>query len=467
MFNKAKELFTSNEPHQLLKLAAITLATMAVFSLIAINLMNIEYVLAVNLIIFILTLFVRYINLGFYALVFFYPFVGWQFFYGKFDAPYVDLVAMLLLGAYLIRLIFGLEKTEKIFSWKNFPGVVFAALFFIASSLSLFNVDPEFIRSSAKYLLRPIIFFYVMFVLLPFNIIKDKQMLKNALKIILFDGAIVSLIGILAVSASNVAWYLRRAIPYSFGDFDPLGGNQNAIAEALAVAIPCALLLFILAKSVKAKNWYFVSVIVMTLVLILTFSRAGWLALFLEILILFLVKFWHKFGRTTLVLIVLALVVIPTAFYFTVWHNLDFLQASNANRVMMTKIAAYNFAQHPIIGNGLNSFQRLLGSTFAYTVEFANPLDSHGFVQKILTESGILGLIAFIIFIGYLFRRYLKAFFIAKRLPINSDIILVFIAMFCGIVAFELFSTSYFIAKTWLPIGIGLIGVKLYENNTN
>ncbi|MFH0779954.1 MAG: O-antigen ligase family protein [Parcubacteria group bacterium] len=463
MLHKIKELFTSNEPHQLIKLLAIVLATMAVFSLIGVNLMNVEYVLAVDLIIFILTLFVRFINFGFYALVFFYPFVGWQLFYAKFDAPYVDLVAMLLLAAYLIRLIVGLEKKEKIFSWKNFPGVVFAALFFIASALSLFNTDYTLTMSSLKYLVRPIIFFYVMFVLLPFNLIKDKKTLQNALKIILFDGAIVSLIGILAVSASNVAWYLRRAIPFSFGNFDPLGGNQNAIAEALAVAIPCALILFILAKTIRAKNWYLVSTMIMTLVLILTFSLAGWLALFLEILILFFVKFWHKFEKTTLILIVLALIVIPAAFYFTVWHNLDFLQASNANRIMMTKIAAYSFAQHPIIGNGLNSFQRILGSTFTYTVEFADPLDSHGFVQKILTESGILGFVSFMVLLGYLWKRYLKAYIAAKRLPINSDVILLFIAMFSGIIAFELFSTSYFIAKTWLPIGIGLIGVKLYS----
>ena len=95
-------------------------------------------------------------------------------------------------------------------------------------------------------------------------------------------------------------------------------------------------------------------------------------------------------------------------------------------------------------------------------MEFGDPLESHGFVQKLLTETGILGLISFVSLLIYLGNKHLQGYAKAKFLT-NKRIITCLMMVFVGLVLFELFSTSYFVANMWLPIGVGLAGVKLYS----
>ena len=275
-------------------------------------------------------------------------------------------------------------------------------------------------------------------------------------------GILVSILGLLSVFfPQEAAWSVPRAMPFSIAGFNPLGGNQNAVAEVLVISIPIAMILFLISEKIKKRGLYILAIALMMIVLLLTFSRAGWLALMVELLILFFIKYRHKINRNVIIALVLMMIFIPLIMYFTIWSQLDWMESSNANRLLLTNISWHSFLEHPIIGNGLNSFQRIVGQTFVYRVEFGDPLDSHGFIQKIATESGFLGVLTFVLLLGYVFYKNISAYAHAKFLS-HKLVVLCFLMLISGIVVFELFSTAYFLATTWLPLGISLAAAKLY-----
>jgi hypothetical protein len=297
---------------------------------------------------------------------------------------------------------------------------------------------------------------------LPFDLINTRRKLFVVLKIIFVVALFVMLSGLFSVVTSYGGWFAHRAVPYSFWGFSPLGGNHNAIAEVLIVAIPIALILIVSAERQKIKNWLVVILGALILTTILTYSRSGWLALLVEFMVILAVYYRKKWSKELTSFVVLALIIIPVLFYLSMFQNLNFIQLSNTNRLMSSEIAMNHFFQHPVIGNGLNTFQTLLGSTFVYFVEFGDPLDSHGFAQKLLVETGGAGLIGYLVLLAYCFRKYIVGYR-AMDNEKDKNIMLAFLMMLAALVVFELFSTSYFIARMWLPIGVGLAATRVLK----
>lgn len=436
---------------------------LALLNLAAISFVNALYVLLADAAVVALTVLYVYPTIGLYLMIFLYPFSGWQFKFSFINLPYSDLAAWMLFCAVafkiIVRVIVGKETFKNIFK-ENFPVALFAGLFFLAGFLSLINVD--FRIDSIKYLLRPMIFFYLMFVVLPYYLIKDKVILKRALYSFLAAGLVVAGLGLLSVvfpQGANIN--LHRAVPYAIADFNLVAGNQNAIAEILIVALPITMLLFLLTEKIKARGWYVLIGIFFGFVTLMTFSRAGWLALLVELLALYFIQRRHLVNRYVLAAIIIAVILSLLFVYFAFWQNIDWIKTSNANRLLLTHISLNAFWEHPFIGHGLNTFQDIVARTFVYTVEFGDPLESHGFMQKMMTETGGFGLIAFLILLASVARKLWQGFMVSKGATTKA-IVSCFIVLFCGLVTFEFFSTSYFLAIMWLPLGVALAGTKLY-----
>ena len=49
------------------------------------------------------------------------------------------------------------------------------------------------------------------------------------------------------------------------------------------------------------------------------------------------------------------------------------------------------------MGVGAGSFVERLSRVYAYTVEFGNPVEAHGLIQKLMAETGLFGLVAMVI----------------------------------------------------------------------
>jgi putative inorganic carbon (hco3(-)) transporter len=450
-----------------LELGLVVLGLDFIFALVAGLFVNWFLVFGVFALVLLVYVFYFYPTLGLYVFTLLFPFWGLSLQVGSINLPYIDLVGASLFLALIVHWLMSFilkkrdEKVDKqVVLLQEFPGLTYAMLFWLVSAMAMTS-NSEFVLA-LKYLVRPIMFFYLIYVLLPINLIKSKKVFVKVLYFIFAGGIITSILGLLSVVLTEGSLYARRAVPYAFGNWNLLGGNHNAVAEVLVVAVPVGIILYFLQKNLKYQGWILVMTMLMMFVLLLTFSRSGWLALFFEFLIIFWVLYRKKFSVYNLLIIGLLAILIIFLFYLVIWHNVTMVQGSTSSRWLMSQISWYYFLENPIIGNGLNTFSELVGSTFVYNVEFGDPLDSHGLVQKLSTESGILGLLTYLGLLGFFVRFYIERFKRIKDYDSRFVVLLLIVIVF-GALFFQFFSTSYYLAKLWLPIGLAYAGIKLYS----
>jgi O-antigen ligase len=407
-----------------------------------------------------LILFIIYPQIGLYLMVFFYPFTYFEFVYKEINIPYVDLIAMILFAAWGLRTAYlFLEKGQKL-SWKNFPAWYFMLLFVLAAFLSLYNVERENFNYALKYIFRPIIFFYLMYVILPFNIIDNLKKYFRILRILFVLGLGLSLMGVWSIIISTAS-QLKRAMPTEIFGIYPLGTNHNSLAEVLVCLIPFALILFWQEKDTFLKNLYLVGMIFMISVNLLTLSRAGWLGITLELLLLAILKYRQEAKNIfTTYLPYLSLVLLaPILYLMYKLFSLGFIAQSDVNRLDLIELAFKLFNLHPLFGNGVGTFTILVSQIKWYLLEYGQVIDSHGFIFKTLAETGLFGAITFSLLLAYIIYILLKAYLQDKKAPQGILLLGGFLAAAGGI-AFQLFNTSYFIAKLWLPVGLALTTLK-------
>jgi O-antigen ligase len=93
--------------------------------------------------------------------------------------------------------------------------------------------------------------------------------------------------------------------------------------------------------------------------------------------------------------------------------------------------------------------------------KYGDPLDSHGFGQKVLAENGILGTISFLLFVVVIFSRIYSG--VVNNREDHKLLLPLFISSF-GIFFYQIFNTSYYKGRVWLPITIALVAVNLISN---
>jgi len=423
-----------------------------------------SYYYLIGLIFIILVLiFIKYTEFGLYLIAFLYPFTYLEFVYTDINVPYVDFVALILFFAWLIKALYLHFKNKKTLNLKNFPGWFFMLLFISACVLSLLNVDSELLSFSIKYILRPIIFFYLMYVILPFNIIDNFKKFYNTLKVMFVLGIGLSLMGIWSLIFPPSELGLRRAVPISIFGIYPLGTNHNLLAEIFVCLIPIAFILFWQEKDVFLKNIYLIGALLMTAINLLTLSRAGWLALIVDLLILVILKYrvsgLKKYFATYLPYLILILIV-PILYLMYQLINSTVVLSSNLNRLKLIDVALTLYKENPLLGTGIGTFTSSLAQFRWYIMEYGEVLDAHSFLFKTLAETGFLGAFTFCALLLYVLYVLFKAYNKVKDTN-TSWLILGMLLTVLGVMVFELFGTGYFLAKLWLPIGLALASIKI------
>lgn len=464
-------LFPGHSPEEQEHFSFLVLILILVISLVAIA-VPWEYVVGILSVILILLFFFRFINIGLYLIVLFYPFIYLQLFIGQdINVPYVDLAAMFVFAAWVLRSLFlppygGLQFIRQ---WgngakltlENFPGVFFFLLFFFASLLSLINT--ENFLFSVKYILRPLTFFYLMFVVLPYNIINSKKVLMKVFQIFFAVGIFVALMGLWSVLFPATPSLLRRAVPLPIFGISILGTNHNLIAEVLTSIIPIGFILIWEAKEIWLKKILIIGTLLMAVINLLTFSRTGWIALAFELLVLVLIKYRKNIKNFFELGLVVFLIISPLLVYGYIFMTSEIVRSSNLNRLALTKIALETFSKHPIVGAGAGTFVEQVARDKWYIIDFGNPSEAHGVVQKLLAETGLLGFLTFFALLSYVIWRLIKTY---RGLPAEARFKYVLLAMILsvfGSIIFQLFNTSYFVSKLWLPLGVALAAARLAE----
>lgn len=421
---------------------------------------NLIYLAILSLVFCVIWFFVRPVN-GLYAVALILPTTGLVFSLAGLELSLIDLLALIALSAFFIRYFYIYFFTPRIYKEKIIlPYFIFFLLFFVTVFISaLISPDPI---SSLWYFVRWILFFYLAFVVFPFNVIRNFKQLKKTILYISIGALVLAGVGVASLFYQDFSDYFFRAQPLLIFNRWIFGENYNLMSEFLIISSFLLLSLkyfFNKEKESKIINLLFVFLL---FVIFLSFGRTAWITVALQLFLYFLVDSLI-FKKNKISLKELTLYIFIVAFLISpLFLKMIDLQKANVsstqNRVILSQIACLSFLDRPLFGNGSGSFVSLVEKNTRFVAKYGSPLDSHGFVQKILAENGIFGLVAFALLLIFIF---IKSFLIIISQPKYYKLTWPIFIGALGGVFYQLFNTSYYKGRVWLPVALMLVAIKL------
>jgi len=393
----------------------ITLLTSLLLVFVTIALWHI-YPLAVivPVLLGVLTICILHQDWCFYAVAFSGLFHGWLvdfsryeqlkdvWILGSINAPLVDFISILLLVSITLSTIFGAynKQIRKILP-KIFIGLAIYVLFLCFGMYSSLGAYEGLTFASMKYLLRPILFVFLAYWIAPILIVRTRKILRRTLYIWFFTGVAIAIFGLLSlILVDHIGW--MRVVPFGIKGFSPLGYNHNQIAEVLVAIIPIGVMLALRSHTKLHKQIFAYGSVLMIISTLLTFSRAAWIALVIQTILFILIYRSHAkklIGQLPRMVLSIGLFVIPLALLLFIFFSTSIVKSSTSARVGATKAAFFYSTLRPVEGFGPGTFLTVLGDSYIYRLDYGDPLDGHGFIQKIILEEGYVGLILFVSFL--------------------------------------------------------------------
>lgn len=425
----------------------------------------------------ILSILVHHLTWGLYALIAASPFLGLVVHFSSFewteripyihelDFPLVDGIALFVFFAWCIRRVLRSFSFKKEDQKSLLPGFFYFLPFLLVSGISVWFAESDLFFLSLKYWLRPILFLYLLFFVLPYQLIQNKTILRRVLGILFSAGIFTALLGLFSFFTKQGSGVWRRAIPIELFGMSPIGYNHNLLAEILVATAPIGIYFLAGPGRSRFKQFIVFCMACMILIGLATFTRTGWIAFGVELLV-YLLLVERQRARLFLQRAAVALLtIVPLAVYMIVFSFSDVVGSSTNTRLDLTGIAVTYFVRNPFFGTGPGTFVSLVEGTRVFGIEYGDPIDAHGVIQKLIAEGGLFGLITFFLFVGWIIYSLFSALARTKKGSEEWSMLLALTIMAIGSITYQLFNTSYYNSKLWVPLGIAFVGVELLRRS--
>ncbi|MFH2105458.1 MAG: O-antigen ligase family protein, partial [Parcubacteria group bacterium] len=407
---------------------------------------------------------------GLYLIAFLLPFER----LGSFEAAGVtirasQIFALITIIAWLLT--FLAKKVN--FSARN-PLIVPIALLTGFSVLSMINAVN---LQRAIMILAFNSFVMIISIMLP-NLVASKEILHKVIKVIFISCLLVSLFGIyqflgdMAGLPHEITGLREHYTQKVFGFPRIQSTSLEPLYFANYLLIPISLGIALTLRRRKKdqtplRPLYVAAILGLAVInLILTLSRGGFLGLFVVLLAscLLLLKYLLSFKKIALIVIIAAIAATSAFGFLKITgedKNVDiFLKQATSysegvgveERFSSYEDAVKLIKQHPIIGNGIGNFGPQVHKNPYQAPEAGWPIVNNEFLE-LWVEIGALGLASFLLLIGIVVMRTIKALRTKSDNATKTILIGLFIA-FLGILAqYQTFSILY-ILHIWFLIGL-------------
>ena len=402
---------------------------------------------------------------GILALVLTFPLLGLRLQFGApvdltalfpdgINLPLADVIGMLALSAWIVRWALQWDTRPV-----RAPAMVAFALFLLTGALSLVN-HPEPILG-LKYLVRPIAFAYLVFFFVPVNVLWSRASVLKALRLVFWWGTLIAGVSVAIAFLKILNGSFARVAPPIIGTFAPLGYNWNLLAEFLVPLVPLGVFLERQSRTRFEQRIVALATLLVLGAATLPFARSAWIALAFSAVVL-VAHFRSRIASFGVTALLLLAVVAPAFVGLVVFSGSHAAGSSFAARTVLTGIAAQAFRDEPLIGRGIGMFEDLVSSTKYFVIEYGDPLDAHGIIQKVAAEQGMFGLIALALLAAALLVPLARAI---RATPGEEQFAArCALAIMVGALVYQLFNTSYYAGKLWLPLGIAMTLFLAYVN---
>lgn len=345
-------------------------------------------------------------------------------------------------------------------SFVNIPLAIFVLAIIIATVTS---IDPKgsfrdlAIHLSAIGLLVVIV-----------NGINNKNDLNLILTSYVFTATLVALYGIYQYFVGvelDPAWVDATNNPEITTRVFSVFGNPNILAEYLIMAIPTSIALFWNTKKLIKKIIFMLTTMVLSVTLLMTLSRGGWLGIAFGIFI-FILLVEKKLFLLSIPVGIASIFVIPDSIMSRIMTIGSLTDSSNAYRIKIWQITTDIIRDHweAGVGFGYIPFKK----TFETYIRTMPIYHAHNTYLEIAAEMGIVGLVLFAILIFVLYKygvlnavksndKYIKTISAGLLAGISS-------LLFHGIVEHVLYIPRIIITF-WILVAFILVMIKLNESD--
>ncbi len=243
--------------------------------------------------------------------------------------------------------------------------------------------------------------------------------------------------------------------------------DPHMLAFCLGLSLPVSIALFLIEN--KYRPLIFGFFCLNFLVLLLTFSRGGYLGAAVSLVFL-AIFFWKKMAIgakeffVSLALLVLVIFIIfgaPVLARF--WSSFDASEGSAQGRLAIWRQSLALFERSPLLGVGLGNY--------AYALNFAenyrNSITAHNLYLDLLVETGIFGLLAWLFFLTGVF---VEAFKKIKNVVTADYFLLVgFLGSMVYFIVHSFFETAMFSPVNFamfMVVAGAVAGIKLVNHES-
>lgn len=371
---------------------------------------------------------------------------------------------------------------------KTFAIEAFLILYFLAMVVSyLAATNKEQAIFKIMEMVKDIIIVYTIIFAL-----RDILAWKQAIRVVVITTTLLCLLGTYQVVTGNYAqdfFGFARVSTQSVFDNDSGGtrrlagpvNDPNMWAQIIVAVIPFVLFQIINEPDFKLKVFGAGMLGILSLVLLNTYSRGGYVGL-MVVIFLALFVYGKKFNPVLIFLgLGLFVVMLPLlpAKYAARFDSLKIITPGGTGfnedgsvqgrlSVMLSGIAM--FADHPIIGVGVGNFQTnyqdysgKIGIEFEY-----GERDPHSLVTQILAETGIFGMISFIGIIISLLSGLAKSVRSITDLPAyksNTPWLMSLQVSIIGYLVAALFLHDAYIRYFWIIAALSITAIQLMDEH--
>lgn len=354
------------------------------------------------------------------------------------------------------------------------PAVVFFVAYIIISIIALLSSQMDAAAYTADSLFRIIeqagrLFLSLCIMIFVSMIVRTEEVMTRGLKVVAVSAGFVGIYGIYQVLGTMWGFY-RPLIPHT-GAYGVIGGATRAIgmmqepsylAGFLCFSIVTTAMLLVgdgLASG-RFRVAVWLSLGLQGLCLILTTSTVGFIGMTMAILAACFVLKGRPRRRLIPILVVVAVLVTIPVVYIAARSNLmdklivatvDKPTHESANeRTGFVKAAIGMFLDYPIIGVGPGMYDNFARD---YAPEFstARVLIPNNVYAELLSETGLLGFISFMVMLGGLFFKAvgkMRAF--GRHNTLHAGLVITFVALAVEFMAYPTFKMEFI----WFLFGL-------------
>lgn len=236
------------------------------------------------------------------------------------------------------------------------------------------------------------------------NSIRDVEDFNVIVTMLVFSATLVALYGLYQYVVGveiEAAWVDVENNPDVKTRIYSVFGNPNILAEYLILTIPMSVALFWQSKKLHKKILFLGTTLIMTLALVLTLSRGGWIGFAVAALI-FIVLVEKRILLSLIPLSVAAVYLLPQSIINRILSIGNLADSSNAYRIKIWDITLEIIKDNWISGVGFGHLP--FKQTFETYIRTMPTYHAHNTYLQTAAEIGVPGLIAFLFFLFILFK---------------------------------------------------------------